>query len=105
RGLMDTGCSEAGAFLERLARARFVLERERREAPRLCEELLARKGAARREAAERDPRFHTWGLAELLLAKSAAAAEAEPEESGRLAELGLALVQRVDRGLHDERVL
>lgn len=103
--MMDTGGNQVGTLAERLARTRLVLGRERDEAPGLCAELLGRAPAAQRETADRDARFHTWGVCELLLARAAAVAEVEPPESGRLARLGLALTERLDLGLHASAVV
>jgi tetratricopeptide (TPR) repeat protein len=61
---------EEGALCERLTRARQALERERAEAPKLAAELLALPAAVQPCRIAVDPRFQTWGMAELLLARA-----------------------------------
>lgn len=93
----DQGDTEA--LLASLSRLRSALDRERAEAPALAAELLALAPAERRERLCRDGRFHTWGLCELLLARSLAAGT-EPVEAGALATLALAGAERLDRERH-----
>jgi tetratricopeptide (TPR) repeat protein len=92
--------SDEGPLLERLARARALLERERAVAPALCQELLALPRSEQEDAAESDPRFQTWGICEQLLARSGKLAENDPAESGHLAGLGLAVAEHLDSDLH-----
>lgn len=92
--------AETETLLERLARARSALDRERAEAPGLVDRLLAEPPARRRELTEADPRFHTWGVCELLLARALAVEEADPEASGALAELALATAEHLDPRHH-----
>ncbi|HKI05479.1 MAG TPA: hypothetical protein VKK31_26090 [Thermoanaerobaculia bacterium] len=89
----------AAALLDYLGRARSTLDHERAEAPALAAELLALPQDIREERLRRDPRFHTWGLAELLLGRSAEARE-DPAEAGRLAALALAGADALDRTRH-----
>jgi len=88
------------ALFERLARARSILERERREAPGLAAELLALPVSLQLDHVNRDPRLATWGLCELLLARSQELTGADPAESGRIAGLALAASQGLDLELH-----
>ena len=90
---------EGESLLARLTRARSVLERERREAPALFEELLALPPVLQLERVNREPRLRTWGLCELLLARAQELAD-EPQESGRLAGLALTAAQGLDPELH-----
>lgn len=101
---METLPGDAESLFDRLARARRALERERNEAPRLCAELLGLPLADQRTTAAEDPRFHTWGLCELLLARAAACREPDPRESGRIAELGLAAAEHLDLDVHSQPV-
>ncbi len=87
----------AEALLASLSRLRSALDRERAEAPALAAELLALAPAERGERLRREGRFHTWGLCELLLARSL---EAGPAEAGALATLALATADRLDGERH-----
>lgn len=90
-----------GSLLASLTRLRSALDRERSEAPALLAELLAVPGLPQEKREERlrqEPRFHNWGLCELLLAR--AGDEADPAEAGRLAALALAGADLVDRARH-----
>jgi len=89
-----------GTLCECLSRARQSLERERASAPELLAELLAGPSAGQPCRIAVDPRFQTWGIAELLLARSqtllAASADdvapaIHPAEAGRLGHLALAV--------------
>jgi tetratricopeptide (TPR) repeat protein len=77
---------------------RFVdLERERQEAPELIDELAALVGEeAQIRRLDEDPRFHTWGLCDLLIEESRRAAFGDPEMAQLLARLAIALVDRLD---------
>ena len=100
-GLGESGESEAEhALLDRLAQARSNLARERAAAPSLRRELAALPPGRQLAALAGDARFHTFGLAELLLAEAAAATAADPAAAGRLAELALAAAARLDGTLH-----
>ncbi|HEV7516358.1 MAG TPA: hypothetical protein VGR07_08670 [Thermoanaerobaculia bacterium] len=92
----EKGNAAAGALCERLARTHQCLKRERAGAPELLAELLAGPAASQPCRIAVDPRFQTWGLAELLLARgqallAAPADDATPTEAGRLARLTLAV--------------
>ncbi len=91
---------DARGLLERLVRTQATLDLERAEAPGLCVRLLALPAGEQPEALRMEPRLHTWGVCEVLLEKSLAAAEADPRESGRLASLVLAAVGHLDDALH-----
>jgi tetratricopeptide (TPR) repeat protein len=86
------------SLLAALGRLRSVLDRERAEAPDLASELLALAPERREERLRRDLRFRTWGLCELLLEKSLAAAD--PAEAASLAALTLAGTDRLDPARH-----
>ncbi len=62
--------AEDSELCERLTRTRQSLERERANAPELVAELLAQPAAVQPCRVAIDPRFQTWGIAELLLAGS-----------------------------------
>jgi hypothetical protein len=91
---------EARSLLERLARTQAALDRERAEAPSLCARLLNLPPAEQLEGLRMEPRLHTWGVCEVLLEKSLAAAEADAAESGRLASLVLTAASLLDEALH-----
>jgi tetratricopeptide (TPR) repeat protein len=92
--------NEARSLLERLARTQAALDRERAEAPSLCARLLELPPEEQMESLRMEPRLHTWGVCEVLLEKSLAAAEGDAAESGRLAILVLAAANLLDDALH-----
>ena len=96
----DPANGEARSLLERLARTQATLDRERAEAPALCSRLLALPAEQQEETLRTDARFHTWGVCEVLLERSLAAAEADAAESGRLAALVLTAAALLDEALH-----
>jgi ATP/maltotriose-dependent transcriptional regulator MalT len=77
-----------------------ALDRERAEAPALCARLLALPPDQQLAALRTDPRLHTWGVCEVLLERSLAAAESDAAESGRVASLVLAAAAHLDEALH-----
>jgi tetratricopeptide (TPR) repeat protein len=91
---------EARSLLERLARTQAALDRERAEAPSLCARLLELPPGEQIESLRAEPRLHTWGVCEVLLEKSLAAAETDAAESGRLAILVLTASNLLDEALH-----
>ncbi len=91
-------------LLERLARARNRLGRERLEAPALVSELLGRPPGDQEDLVRRDPRFQTWGVCELLLRRGDELAGRDAAESGRRAGLALATADLLS-GRHPEPVL
>lgn len=94
------GQGEARSLLERLARTQAALDRERAEAPSLCARLLDLPPEEQVERLRAEPRLHTWGVCEVLLEKSLAAAETDAAESGRLATLVLTASNLLDEALH-----
>lgn len=87
------------SLLAALSRLRSALDRERAEAPALAAELLALPLEERGERLRRESRFHTWGLCELLLARSLET-DTGPAEAGALATLTIAGAERLDRERH-----
>ena len=96
--LVEPGSGGPGSWLAALNRARLELDRERAAAPALAAELLALPAGQRREQLLREPRFQTWGLCELLLARSLE--PMEPAAAAVLAELALAGLDRLDPERH-----
>lgn len=86
------------ALLVSLDRLRFTLDRERSEAPTLAAEILDLPAGLQEERLREDPRFHTWGLCELFLARSAG--EEDPATAGRLAGLALTGAEHLDPARH-----
>ncbi|MFL6259591.1 MAG: hypothetical protein ACJ76Y_07765 [Thermoanaerobaculia bacterium] len=97
--LLEEDGGATASLLASLSRLRSALDRERAEAPVLAAELLALPAEARGERLRRDGRFHTWGLCELLLAKSLEGGE-DPAAAGSLATLALAGADRLDPERH-----
>jgi tetratricopeptide (TPR) repeat protein len=91
------------ALLQRLRRALRTLDRERSEAPSLCSELLGLPRDEQGERIERDARFHTWGVCELLLGLSVESEDAE--EAVHLAGLTLLGAARLDTVRHVASVI
>ncbi len=88
----QNSAAEDGALCLRLARTRQALEQERASAPELLAELLAHPPAVQPCRIAVDPRFQTWGLAELLLAQSQILlGRTDAAEAGRRARLALAV--------------
>lgn len=94
---------EEEALLGQLSKVRSNLDRERAEAPELVSELLARPAEQWEERLQRETRYHTWGVCELLLARSIEAADAG--EAERLALLTLAGAERLDSVSHAAAVV
>jgi hypothetical protein len=89
-----------GAFLAHLAQLRSDLELERAKAPALLAELLALPAEAREERLGQDIRLQTWGLCELLIARSGEALPGDPDKACHLAALALAGSERLDPQKH-----
>ena len=93
-------------LLDHLCQVGSNLDRERAAAPALVAELLSSPPELCADQLWTDDRFHTWGVCELLLARSAEAAEAdEPAEAGLLAGLTLAGAERLDPARHASSVV
>jgi hypothetical protein len=90
--------ADTGVLLDRLAELRASLARERDAAPSLWLELAALPARQRRGRIVEEPRFQTFGLCELLLAKASAAAGSL--DAGHLAGLALAAAERLDLAIH-----
>jgi hypothetical protein len=88
-GQESVGEGGDGALCERLARTRKALERERQQAPELLAELFAEPGGSPSGRIAIDPRFQTWGLAELLLDRGMTLGLAGDPAAGRYTELAL----------------
>jgi hypothetical protein len=98
KALMAENDPSNGVLLERLSRVRSNLDHERTHAPELVAELLSLPAEQREERVQREIRYHTWGVCELLLAASAEASD--PAERARLAALTLAGADRLDPARH-----
>lgn len=94
---------EGDPLLEHLSRVRSNLDRERGQAPGLVAELLSLPAEQWEEQLHREARYHTWGVCELLLARSAGAAD--PAEADRLATLALLGTDRLDPVRHASAVV
>jgi tetratricopeptide (TPR) repeat protein len=70
--------------------------RERREAPGLFVELLEEPAEGRGRLLERDPRFQTWGLVELLVERSREMCTRVPARAEDLARLALRTLDHLD---------
>ena len=93
-----------GTVLDRLARARLLLGRERAEAPALLTWLLAHAPGCQEELVREDRRLQTWGVCERLLRRSEEVAATDPDEAGRLAAMALMLAERLE-GRHPAPVV
>ncbi|HEV2855345.1 MAG TPA: hypothetical protein VHC97_21295 [Thermoanaerobaculia bacterium] len=97
--LLEEDGGSVDSLLAALNRVRSALDRERAEAPALAAELLALSPEAREEQLRREPRFHNWGVCELLLARSLEK-EAGPPGAAHLAALALTGADLLDPSRH-----
>jgi tetratricopeptide (TPR) repeat protein len=88
-----------------LVRREAELRQERAEAPGLLAELMAHPPARRLVLVDNAQRFHSWGLAELLLARSAKAFFDDPAAAEELARLALEVAERLDPAVHSTPLL
>jgi tetratricopeptide (TPR) repeat protein len=95
-----------GRALERSARnllqRQVALDRERAEAVTLVPELLAQAAERQRLLLRNDPRFHTWGVLELLLERGRDHLLADSREAERLGALALALSAHLDHAYYGQ---
>jgi len=76
----------------------FSFERERAQAEGLLGELLAQPRERRLLVLQNRPRFHTWGLLELLIERGREASYADPVKGEELGNLALRLAEHLDVG-------
>jgi tetratricopeptide (TPR) repeat protein len=88
----DRVLTETGRAVESFERA---LKEERRAAPGLYVELTEAP-AEQREGLAVDPRFQTWGVAELLVERSLEVSPRDPAHGEKLGLLALALMNHLD---------
>jgi tetratricopeptide (TPR) repeat protein len=81
------------------------LQRDRSRAPQLLAELMRHPPARQRVLVGNVRRFQSWGLAELILARSARAFFEDPAAAEELAELALAVAERLEPAAHSEPLL
>jgi tetratricopeptide (TPR) repeat protein len=74
---------------------RWAMVEERLLAPGLWKRLKRYRRELRRRVVDKDPKFHSWGLAELLCRESEIAAADDAGEAVELAELALHVANRV----------
>jgi tetratricopeptide (TPR) repeat protein len=86
----------------RLAEAHERVQRERQLAVVQWGSLDGHPPARRLIMARNDERLHHWGLFDLLLEKSREAVEADPTAAVGLAELALAVAERLDPDVYGE---
>jgi hypothetical protein len=101
--LAEPETASPNPLLAALERVRSALDREREAAPALCAELLALAPERALERMRREARFQTWGLCDLLLAKSDELVE--PTGAAHLAALVLTGAERLDASRHAVAVL
>lgn len=73
-----------------------IMEVERDEAPDLFVELMGHPAGRWEEVLAADPRFHSWGLFELLIARSWETTARDPHHAEELGSLALLLSERLD---------
>lgn len=78
----------------------FSFDRERAEAKGLFTELMAHRNERRLLILENHPRFHTWGLLELLIDRARDTGHADPAGGEELGDLALRLADRLDADLY-----
>lgn len=103
------GSGDYGESMKRSLRAAQALERamerERKEAPGHYLELMEYPAGQRELLLHNAPRFHTWGLFELLLERSWEMAIRSPAGSEDLARLALRLAECLDTARYQERLI
>ncbi|HSL84942.1 MAG TPA: hypothetical protein VLF66_19360, partial [Thermoanaerobaculia bacterium] len=81
------------------------LEVERRVAPRLLGEVMDLAPSQQRLVIRNSPRFHSWGVIELLLERARRTWSGDPGKAGQLAELALEIAEQLHcDGLREELV-
>ncbi len=93
------------AVLRRLEPRLCVAQCEQAEAPALADELLAVPAAERAALLAAGDRFRSLGLAQLLGERSQAAGFTDGRRAAELAELALAVVDRLDAASYGARLL
>ena len=93
------------AALRRLEPRLCVAQREQAEAPALVAELLQEPPDRRAALLDMSDRFRSLGLGQLLSERSHAARFGDGRQAAELAELALALLDRLDAGLYGDRLL
>jgi tetratricopeptide (TPR) repeat protein len=83
----------------------LVIEKERKDAPCLYAELMEYPAGQREFLLRNAPRFHTWGLLELLLDRSWEMTIREPACSEDLARLSLFLAEHLDTSRYQEKLI
>ncbi|MFL6193012.1 MAG: hypothetical protein ACJ75H_02480 [Thermoanaerobaculia bacterium] len=86
----------------RLSEAQERIQRERQLAAVQWAGLEGHPPARRLVMVRNDARLHHWGLFDLLVDKSRALAEADAAAAVQLAELALAVAERLDEGVYGE---
>jgi tetratricopeptide (TPR) repeat protein len=96
--------SDYSQVLQRSAAAHeqrlFSFDRERAEARGLFAELLEHPQERRRLILTNHPRFHTWGLLEVLIERGRETGYADPAQGEEFGELALCLADRLDAELY-----
>jgi tetratricopeptide (TPR) repeat protein len=98
-----------GAILERSERSYLerakTLHKERAQAGPLLDELLAHEPKKRSLLLGNSPRFHTWGLYELILERSWILRGPNPAQAEELCKLALELSARLDTGYYSAELI
>lgn len=97
--------SQASPAVRRMADRLDEILREIESSATLAAELLAKTGTERTAAVRTEVRFHGLKLCELLLTKSREASFSDPIRSLELAELAVAISDRLDVGHYGEEPL
>jgi tetratricopeptide (TPR) repeat protein len=96
-----------GEVLDRLSpracQLQTAAERERSEAPALLSQLLEQPAERRKLMVSNNPRFHTWGLFDLLLAKSQEQSFQNADFGEAFAWLGLEIANHLEPQVGAER--
>ncbi|HSS75692.1 MAG TPA: hypothetical protein VLV54_03015 [Thermoanaerobaculia bacterium] len=102
--LLESASAPPSPLLAVLEQVRSALDGERAAAPAVFAELAALAPAEALARICRESRFQTWGLCELLLARSAELAAADPD-AAHFAALALAGAERLDPSRHAAAVV
>jgi tetratricopeptide (TPR) repeat protein len=90
----------ASTLLARLRERQRAIEKEREEAQALFAELQSQEQPHRLLLVRNSARFHTWGLAELLIEESYVRRHDDSHRTMALADLAVEIVERMDESVY-----
>ena len=101
----ESKSAPASTLLARLRERQRAIEKEREEAQGLFAELQTQEHAHRLLLVRNSSRFHTWGLAELLIDESYIRRHDDIHRTMELAEIAVEIVERIDESVYGSATL